>query len=183
MEKSAINPRRTKYYPSQENKSYLTLEVKMTQSKEYRTWYWMKTVCYNEKSPGFKNYGLKGFKMSESWLQSYENFLEDMGYCPIECTGIELIDKNKGFSKENCKWVGHHNRKRIYKPKKEYKKRLKKFKNPKSINIRLEKDHYDYIVRQAIEKSRQEGKRISTTEIIVDALENQFPYSKQKTLF
>ena len=155
----------------------------MAQSKEYRTWYWMKTVCYNEKAPGYENYGSLGITLCDEWLNSYKNFIQDMGHCPIECTGIELKDKSKPFSKENCKWVGHHNRKRIYKPKKEYKKRVKKFSNPKSINIRIEKDHYDYIVRQAIEKSRQEGKRVSTTELIVDALERAFPYSKQKTLF
>lgn len=151
--------------------------------KEYRIWYWMKTACYNQKSKAYRNYGENGVTVCDEWL-SYENFLRDMGYCPPECTGIELKQPNKVFCKENCKWVGTHNRQRMpYRLLNPRKPRTKKIQNPRCINVRMEKQQLDYIVRQSIERSRREGKKVTTSEMIREALENQFPYNKQKELF
>jgi len=73
-------------------------------SKAYFHWTDMKTRCTNKKNKGYKNYGGRGITICERWLNSFENFLEDMGY-PENEMSLERIDNKKGYFKENCKWI------------------------------------------------------------------------------
>jgi hypothetical protein len=60
--------------------------------------------CLNKDHIGYKNYGGRGITICERWLNSIENFIEDMfeGYK----SGLQLDrkDNDKGYSKENCVW-------------------------------------------------------------------------------
>ena len=38
----------------------------------------MKDRCYNPNNNRYKNYGGRGIKVCDRWLESFENFLEDM---------------------------------------------------------------------------------------------------------
>jgi len=71
----------------------------------YKVYMYMKKRCNNIKDTGYARYGGRGIKVCDSWLESFENFYEDMkdGYKK----GLELDrrDNNKGYSKENCRWV------------------------------------------------------------------------------
>ena len=59
------------------------IQMRYKQSSTYRTWSGMKYRCYNKNYSGFKNYGGKGIEVCESWINSYENFLRDMGEKPF----------------------------------------------------------------------------------------------------
>ncbi len=75
----------------------------MEKSKEYKTWACMKQRCLNVNNKDFKNYGGRGIKICDSWINNFGQFIKDMGLRPEGCS-IDRIDNNKGYSSDNCKW-------------------------------------------------------------------------------
>lgn len=74
-------------------------------TREYGIWCNIKKRCYNKKSKAYYNYGGRGIKMCDRWLDKFENFFEDMGNCIINNGSIERIANNLGYFKENCRWA------------------------------------------------------------------------------
>lgn len=74
------------------------------QAPEYRSWSQMIQRCTNPKNPKYHNYGGRGITVCERWLNSYINFLEDMGRRPSVTDSLDRIDVEQGYTKENCKW-------------------------------------------------------------------------------
>ena len=76
----------------------------LTDSKEYKIWCGMKRRCYNKNERSYKNYGARGITVCKEWIDSFENFLFDMGKCP-DGFSIERKDVNGQYCKENCVWI------------------------------------------------------------------------------
>jgi len=69
----------------------------------YQTWLNMTQRCNNPKNPIYKYYGARGVKVCDHWLESFENFYNDMGEKP-EGASLDRIDDALVYSKETCKW-------------------------------------------------------------------------------
>jgi len=67
----------------------------------------MKARCHNPENPDYQNYGGRGIVVSDYWLNSFENFLADMGEKP-EPKHLYSIDReevNGNYEPGNCRWV------------------------------------------------------------------------------
>lgn len=72
---------------------------------EYKIWKSMKARCSNPKAKHYDSYGGRGITVCDRWLDSFENFLEDMGERPTSEHSIERLDVNGGYDLGNCKWL------------------------------------------------------------------------------
>lgn len=77
----------------------------MFDSAEYASWQAMKERCYRPKHISFKNYGGKGIKVCDRWLNSFKAFFNDMGLKPSKNHSLERIDSKKDYEPNNCRWA------------------------------------------------------------------------------
>lgn len=74
----------------------------------YVTYNKMVDRCVNLNSPDYKDYGGRGIKVCERWLENIDNFIADIGERP-EGYSLNRIDNDKGYSPENCEWSSPRN--------------------------------------------------------------------------
>lgn len=75
-------------------------------SSEYRTWDGIKRRCSDPKRNSWKYYGARGITVCERWMNSYENFLADMGRRPSPQHSIDRYPNNDGnYESGNCRWA------------------------------------------------------------------------------
>lgn len=75
-------------------------------SRLYHIWSAMIQRCTNINNPAFKDYGGRGIKVCDRWLNSFSNFLADMGEPKsIFLTLDRYPNKNGNYEPGNCRWA------------------------------------------------------------------------------
>lgn len=87
-----------------ERASVMNLKHGLTKSATYQSWQSMKKRCYSKTAREYKDYGGRGIYVCRQWVESFEQFLVDMGECPAGHT-LERLDVNKHYEPSNCKWA------------------------------------------------------------------------------
>lgn len=79
--------------------------------KEYAAWYHMIRRCTDSSCHNYEDYGGRGIKVCDRWLNSFDNFVDDMGKAPSKAFSLDRVDNNGNYEPSNCRWATPHQQK------------------------------------------------------------------------
>ncbi len=76
----------------------------LSKHRIYHIWTDMMRRCYNKNCTRYKDYGDRNITVCDEW-HNVKNFINDMFPSFIEGLTLDRENNNKGYSKNNCRWV------------------------------------------------------------------------------
>ncbi len=73
-------------------------------SPEWESWRACRARCYRKTNASYHNYGARGITVCDRWLNSFNNFLTDMGPRP-DGTTLDRINTYGNYEPSNCRWA------------------------------------------------------------------------------
>jgi hypothetical protein len=78
----------------------------MSSSAEYEIWQSMKKRCYNPACHSYPDYGGRGIRVCDRWLNSFEDYYADTGLRPSPEHSIDRYPDNDGnYEPGNWRWA------------------------------------------------------------------------------
>lgn len=77
----------------------------MSHTKEHNAWLDMRKRCCNTRYREYYYYGGRGITICQSWLDAFQNFLNDMGMAPTPQHSLDRINSDGNYEPSNCRWA------------------------------------------------------------------------------
>jgi len=77
----------------------------MSRTPEYNTWNKIKERCYKTGCRDYKNYGARGIKVCNEWVNSFPAFLSYIGFRPSPDHSLDRIDNDGNYEPGNVRWA------------------------------------------------------------------------------
>lgn len=89
------------------SKRLIHKDLTAEEKRLYNIWHSMRGRCNTPSVTFYRHYGGRGITVCERWMESFENFVTDVGLPPGKGYDLDRIDNNGNYEPANVRWITH----------------------------------------------------------------------------